>query len=315
MEKKKAVVLYSDGLDSRLAAKIMQEQGFDVILFYIKLPFSKNCEKNTREFSHKNNFKLKILDCTKGDLFIEYLKSIKKPKFPRGKGFNPCIDCKIFMFNKVKEFASKNNIELIVTGEVLDERPLSQSKKALELIEKNSGLAGRVLRPLSAKLLPETNAEKKALIDKNKLFAIQGRQRNKQFSLAKKFKINYPQPSGGCLLCEIKLKKRFKIHISDFQNPEISKLSNIGRHFLINEYYVVLGRNEKENKIILDIVKNGKVLIPDFPAPTIAIFSKKTSGKIFEIQEKIQEKVLELRDAYSKKGSLESRRKFERYLL
>ena len=207
---KKCIVMFSGGLDSRLCVKIMQEQGFEVLPVFFRLPFGCGCCNEmgcSFNFSQVQGIELKIFDCTKGKLFQEYMEVLKNPKFGRGTGVNPCRDCKIFMFKKAKEFADENEVDLIVTGEVLNERPMSQTKKALEIIEEESELKGRLLKPLSAKLFDETNAEKKGLVDRSKLYDIQGRQRNRQMELAKKFKIKYPSPAGGCLLCEKFLKR------------------------------------------------------------------------------------------------------------
>ncbi len=142
---KKAIVLFSGGLDSRLAVKIMQERGFEVVALFFKLGFGTGCcdENCSFNFSQLQGVELKIFDCTRGKLLQEYLEVIKKPKYGRGAGVNPCVDCRIFMFKKAKEFADKEKIKLIATGEVLGQRPMSQMKKSLDLIEEESGLRGR----------------------------------------------------------------------------------------------------------------------------------------------------------------------------
>ncbi len=334
---KKCIVLFSGGLDSRLAMKLMQKQGFEIIAVFFKLPFGEGCcnENCSFNFSQIQGVELKVFDCTKGKLLREYLQIIKEAKHGRGAGFNPCIDCRIFMLKKVKKFADKQGIDLIVTGEVLGERPLSQRKKALEVIEKESDLQGRLLRPLSAKLLSETNAEKKGFVNRNKLLDIKGRNRKRQIALAKKFKISYPSPAGGCLLCEKQLKKRFEYLIEYLiKNGDENEipLVKIGRHFLIpenhrfsalktskkserkvfnNNFWVVIGRNEQENKIIENIGrKKGSLIIPKFPGPSAIILNDSGKGN-----EKIRNKVNELIKAYSRKGSLEDRKKFEKYKL
>ncbi len=310
--KKKCIVMLSGGLDSRLALKIMQEQGFEPICLFFKLPFGTGCcdENCSFSFSQLQGVKLHIIDCTKGELLQEYLKTIREAKYGRGAGVNPCTDCRIFMFRKAKEFADSQGIELIVTGEVLGERPMSQRKKAMDIIETESGLKGRLLRPLSAKLLPPTNAEKKGIVDREKLYDISGRKRDKQIALAKKFNITYPSPAGGCLLCEKALKRRFEILLNRKLNEKEVKLVELGRHFLIDGCWVVVGRNEKENKIIEFLCKEDKhykLLIPEFKGPTAVILD--------ECSEKIENTVWQIIEAYSKKGSVEARKKFEKYKL
>jgi len=305
---KKCIVMLSGGLDSRLAVKIMQEQGFEVIALFFKLPFGTGCcdENCSFSFSQMQNVKLNIFNCTKGKLLKEYLEVIKNPKYGRGAGFNPCVDCRIFMFKKAREFADKENIELVVTGEVLDERPMSQKKKPMKIIEEQSGLNGRLLRPLSAKLLPETYSEKKGATDRDNLYDIHGRKREKQINLAKKFNITYPTPAGGCMLCEKGLKKRFKILLNKDLNENEIKLTEVGRHFVINDCWIVLGRNEKENKIIELIGgKQGELIVPELIGPSAVIINT-CNDKI---------KVNDLIKAYSKRGSLEDRKKFEKWKL
>lgn len=304
---KKCVILLSGGLDSLLAVKIMQEQNFSILAIYFKLPFSKDISYEIEKFSIENKIKLKIIDCTKHKLLQEYLNTIRNAKFGRGKGTNPCIDCKIFLLKKAKQFADKKKINLIVTGEVINERPFSQTKKALKIIEDETKLNSRILRPLSAKLLQETNFEKEKIINKENFYSILGKNRKKQIQLAKKFNISYPQPAGGCLLCEKILKKRFKFLLNRGINSEEIKLINIGRHFLFNNCWVVIGRNERENKIIEKIGNKKNLIIPDYSAPSAIIDNK--------CKEEIKEKVKELIKTYSKRGNLKKREKWERYKL
>ena len=301
--------MLSGGLDSRLAIKIMQEQNFEVLSLFFKLPVGTGCcdENCSFSFSQTHGVKLKIFDCTKKKLLDEYLSLIKKPKYKRGAGINPCIDCRIFMFKKAREFADKNKIDLIVTGEVLGERPMSQKRKAMDIIEDEAGLKGRLLRPLSAKLLEETEAEKKGLVNRKKLYNIEGRNRKNQMELAKKFNITYPTPAGGCLLCEKELIKRFNTLLKRKLNEDTINLIGVGRHFIIDNIWVVLGRNQKENKIIEFIGKKYNLIIPEFMGPSAVVLDK--------YNKKFKEKINELIIAYSKKGNLNDRKKFEKWKL
>jgi predicted subunit of tRNA(5-methylaminomethyl-2-thiouridylate) methyltransferase len=306
---KKCIVMFSGGLDSRLAVKIMQKQKFKITAVFFKLPFTCKCKQNEKEikdFSKKHKFKLKIFDCTRGKLLQEYLKIIKEAKYGRGAGVNPCIDCKIFMFKKTKQFADKEKINLIVSGEVLGERPMSQTRRALNLIEEKSGLKGRILRPLTD------------------IHKIEGRKREKQISLAEEFKISYPSPAGGCLLCEKELKNRFKTLLERKLSSEEVELTKIGRHFIINKKWVVLGRNEKENKVIEAVgkkMKNSDLIIPRFLGPSAIILSFNdkdnigVGGRGVVVGKNTKQKVNNLIKAYSKKGSLEQRKMLEEYKL
>ena len=137
---------------------------------------------------------------TKEPLLWEYLKVIKDPKYGIGAGINPCKDCKIYIFKKAKEYAEENNIPVIATGEVLGQRPMSQIPRAMNIID--DALGFEILRPLSAKLLDETKAEKNGLVDRSKLIDINGRSIKIQMKLAAEYEIKYPSPGGGCFLCE-----------------------------------------------------------------------------------------------------------------
>lgn len=296
--KVKALVLLSGGLDSRLACRIMQEQAgkdnMEALLFL--LPFGEGCCADKYcvfRFCQKEGIKLRVIDCTKGKLLVEYLDLIRSPRYGYGAGINPCIDCRIFMFKKAKEIMEKDGFDIIATGEVIGERPMSQRKKAMDIIENKSGLKGKLLRPLSAKLLPETELERLKLLDREGFFDIQGRQRKKQIELAKKYKIDYPSPAGGCLLCEKELTERIKTFLEN--ENKISegdiKLLKIGRQFYNGK--IILGRNEKENKEIELIAKEAKIkgilLIPQQPGPSAFVKDAKDNKNNKELIEKAKE--------------------------
>jgi len=229
---KKCIVLFSGGLDSRLVVKIMQKQGFEVEAVHFNLVFGCGCCDFgcNFNFTQMSGVKFKIFDVTKGKLLREYLKLLKEGKHGRGSGFNPCKDCKIWMFKKAKKYADEKGIKIIATGEVLGQRPMSQTRKAMKIIDDAIGF--KLERPL---------------ID----LGISGRRRDKQIALAKKFKISYPNPEGGCLLCEKELKKRFEILINnDLINEKTLPLVNIGRHFFMRGCWFVIGKNKDENEII-----------------------------------------------------------------
>ena len=286
-EKSKVLLLFSGGLDSRIALKVLQEQkNINIELIFFKLPFGGGCCNNFNcvfNYSQTQATKLHIIDLTKPPLLQKYLKIITSPKHGIGTSMNPCRDCKIFMFKLAKKLAKKINTEIIATGEVLSQRPMSQLKHQLFLTEKQSNLKGKLLRPLSAKLLPETIAEKKKIINREKLLNIQGRQRKIQIQLAKKYKINFPQSGGGCLLCEKEYCKKLKtilklVSISKIL-PEHLQLLRIGKHFK-NKSLIILGKNHQENLLIQNINKTLKynLIIPTTPGPT-AIFKNKQDKK------------------------------------
>jgi tRNA U34 2-thiouridine synthase MnmA/TrmU len=252
--KAKALVLLSGGLDSRLAAELLRQQGIQVKALHFVFPFGSGCCKSecSFKFTQLKGIPLQIIDCSSGKNFREYLKIVKKPKHGHGSAMNPCIDCRIFMLRKAAEIMKAEKADFVATGEVLNERPMSQRAGAMKLIEKESRLQGKLLRPLSAKLLPETEAEMVGLVNRSKLLAINGRSRKQQIELAKKFKISYPAPAGGCLLCEKEFAKKladlFKHKKKIF--PEDIELLKIGRHFRFGNAKIIVGRNEKENKML-----------------------------------------------------------------
>lgn len=289
-KKVKAWALLSGGLDSRLAIKMMQEQqGIEVIAVYFSLPFGTGCcmPSCAFNFAQTNGIKLKIIDCTKGTLFQEYISIVRNPKHGHGSAINPCIDCRIFMLKKSKELMKKLKADFVVTGEVLNERPMSQTRNNLDLIEKEATLTGYILRPLSAKLLEETIPEKKGLVDRNKLLSINGRSRKIQMELALKYDISYPSPAGGCILCEKNYEEKLRdlFETKKKIEPRDIELSRIGRHFRIGKTKIIIGRNSKENSMISALSgKNFLFEVPDCGSPTTILESEKSKPTKKEIE-------------------------------
>lgn len=280
-QKIKALALLSGGLDSILAAKLLQQQGINVIAVNFKSPFFS--EKNATAAAQQLKIKLITIDLTKGRSFQEYLAILKKPKYGHGSAINPCIDCHIFMLKKARELMPKLKVKFIATGEVLNERPMSQHLGALKLVEKESRLQGKLLRPLSARLLPETEAEKRGLVDRSKLLDIQGRSRHRQLELAEKWRLSFPTPGGGCLLCEQefakKLRDLFK-YKKKIESRDI-ELLKLGRHFRVGEAKIIVGRNEKENKIIQNLANNNLIFeVKDIPSPISLLEGKPNEAAI-----------------------------------
>jgi tRNA-specific 2-thiouridylase len=282
MKKIKALALLSGGLDSTLAAKLILNQGIDVAAINVASPFCL-CEKGeggATEAAKQLGVSLKVVN-----VGGEYLKMVRNPKHGYGKNMNPCIDCRIFIVKKAKKYAKEIGAAFIFTGEVLDERPMSQHFKAMKIIEEETGLKGKILRPLSAKLLPETVIEKKGLVDRAKLFDIRGRSRKPQIKLAEEFNINdYPSPAGGCLLtCKEyadKLRDLFK-HKKRCFMADVSLLK-IGRHFRFGENKIIVGRNEAENKILTaKKARNDYYFeVPDVGSPITVLQGAKTKKAI-----------------------------------
>ncbi|MGB9913921.1 MAG: 7-cyano-7-deazaguanine synthase [Candidatus Bathyarchaeales archaeon] len=251
MQKTKALVLLSGGLDSILAAKLLLNQGIAIEAINFVTPFSsgKEGESCAEKAAKQLSVPLKVVSVGK-----DYLRMLRNPKHGYGKNMNPCIDCKIFFLRKAKKYAKEIGASFLVTGEVLGERPMSQHFGALKLIEEEAGLRGKILRPLSAKLLPATEAEKRGLVDRKKLLAIQGRSRKQQIQLAKEFGINkYPSPAGGCLLTckEYADKLRDLLQYKRRFSMKDIFLLKVGRHFRLGRNKIIVGRNAEENKILM----------------------------------------------------------------
>ena len=269
---KKAVAMVSGGLDSTLAAKIMLEQGVDLTGIYLSAPWG-CCDKTVAmKAAHSLGIPFLVIKMTD-----EYIGVIRNPKYGYGSSMNPCIDCRIYMFEKVKEVMVKIGASFLVTGEVLGQRPMSQMKNSMALIEERAGLKGLVVRPLSAKAMDPTLPEQAGVVDRGLLYGITGRGRKPQMELAMKLGIlDYPNPAGGCLLTDQEFGIRVK-DLFDHQDRidlEDMELLRFGRHFRANaSTKLVVGRNEQENATLGEYLAPGRVLFqPDqFPAPSVLL--------------------------------------------
>jgi tRNA U34 2-thiouridine synthase MnmA/TrmU len=193
----------------------------------------------------------------------EFLRIVKKPKHGYGSNMNPCIDCRILLFKKAKETMHREGASFIITGEVLGQRPMSQKLNTMRLIERESGLEGLVVRPLSAKVLEPTIPEKQGWIDRSVMLAISGRGRKEQITLARKLGINdYPCPSGGCLLTDPEFSKRLKDLMShEGLNLEGVQLLKVGRHFRFSKSAkLIVGRNKEENERLVNFAEQDDYL-------------------------------------------------------
>lgn len=282
----KAVALLSGGLDSTLAVKMLREQGVEVhaINFNTGFCLTDHARKirKTDDMKKLRNEALRAgadldVEVEIVDISKEYLDVLTKPKYGYGSGANPCIDCRIFMFKKAREHMEAIGADFVATGEVLGQRPMSQMRPALDLIERESGLKGKLLRPLSAQLLPETESEKQGRVDRTKLGAIRGRTRTGQMEMAATFKItDYPQPAGGCcFLTDENYAKKFHDFMAHWDGKRELKLEDflilkVGRHFrLTPELRCIVGRFEGENKFLSYFgAGHWMLMTPDVPGPT-----------------------------------------------
>lgn len=283
----RALLLFSGGLDSILSAKILQKQRIDVTALTFESYFFDACE--AQKSADANKIKLRI------DNFAEkHLKIVKNPCFGRGTGMNPCVDCHLLMLKEAKKIAEKEGFDIVVTGEVLGQRPMSQNMEALKLIEQKAGLAGKILRPLSAKVLPETEYERKNLVNREKLYGFSGRGRKGQIELAKKLRVKYfPSPAGGCILTDKEFSKKLRELLERVEKtkPSDFALLRIGRHFWSGNTRIILGRNHEENLALKKLAEKGDMIIEpeNFPGPTALLRGDIINGDIETAKQKVAE--------------------------
>jgi len=259
--KAKAIGLFSGGLDSILATCLLAEQSVEISLLHFLMPWQTESEDGVRAGRMAEQLGQPLEYLTLED---DYIAMLKDPVHGYGKNFNPCIDCHIFMLRRARERMEELGAVLVFTGEVLGERPMSQRRPILDIIEQESGLNGRLLRPLSAKLLPETIPEKEGLIEREKLLDISGRNRKPQLDLAKKYGIiDFPAPGGGCLLTDRGYARRVKESlIHGEETIRHFRLLRLGRHFRLKSgAKAVVGRNQQENEKLTELAERGEILV------------------------------------------------------
>ena len=265
----KALALLSGGLDSSLAVKLVKDQGIDVVGVTFTSPFCLCGKGGCGAVGMAKQLEIPLKIIRVGE---DYLEVLKNPKFGYGRNMNPCKDCRIYMLKKAEDYREKVGASFLFTGEVVGQRPMSQTLNALKVIEKEAGMEGKILRPLSAKLLPATEAEEKGWVDREKLLDIHGRSRKKQMELAEKSNLkDYPCPAGGCLLTykEFAAKVRDLIQHGEDLDLRNINLLKVGRHFRLDKNKIIVGRNEKENEQLQSLRKDGELCfeVPDCGSP------------------------------------------------
>lgn len=267
--KRKAVALLSGGLDSMLAVRVILGQGVPVTAVRFMTHFG--CDADGTGSCGKDVSPLVKLWGPMGftvkycHLGQDYIDMVRSPRFGRGKNMNPCIDCRGMMLTWAKDVLEQEEACCLVTGEVLNQRPMSQTRSEFARIEKVTGLQGRVLRPLSARLLEPTIAEQEGFVDREKLLDLSGRSRVRQYAMAKEFGIeSIPQPAGGCLLTDPGYSERLRElwrHDPQAGAPDINLL-RVGRHFRPRpELKIIVGRNENENLQLQGLRQEGDALL------------------------------------------------------
>lgn len=276
----KAILLLSGGLDSTLAGKLLLEQGVEVEAVNFVSPFclctprSLGCPAAKRA-ADQLGIPVKVVACGE-----DYLEVVKHPRFGRGKRMNPCLDCRIFMFRRAGDYMREVGADFIATGEVVGERPMSQRRAAMATIEREAGLKGLIVRPLSARLMAPTLPERERLVARGKFGAIRGRSRRPQMKLAERLGIrDYLCAAGGCLLTMREFAAKFEELLR--QDPDFglldARLLRHGRHFrLPTNTKVILGKNERENAILEELATAEDLMVMPRTVPGPSALCRKS---------------------------------------
>ncbi len=294
-EQIRAVGLFSGGLDSSLAIRVVRDQGIAVTALHFRTGFS-YVERNRvagrgptgglsdiEGSAHELGVPLEIIDVTSA-----FIPVVLDPRYGYGSGMNPCVDCRIFLLRQAKAWMEAHEHHFVFTGEVVGQRPKSQMRPTLRTVERESGLRGFLLRPLSAQLLEPTQVELRGWVDRSKLLGINGRGRKQQIALAKQYGISrYAQPSGGC--CYL-IDKSYSRRLRDFLShegperldPSEAQILAVGRHLrLPSGAKVVVGRHERENAFLEgNGIVGVRLRTVDHPGPTTLLSSVAAAGDI-----------------------------------
>ena len=271
LKKVRALGLSSGGLDSILSALILRDQGIEVEWISFETPFFSSAK--ARQAAYKTKIPVTIKNITQ-----VYLKMLKNPPCGYGKHMNPCMDCHALMFRLAGKIMKNKGFNFVFSGEVLGQRPMSQTKASLRYVERHSDIDGYILRPLSAKRLPLTIPEKEGFVNRELLLDISGRSRKPQIKLAEKFGITeYPNPAGGCLLTDkgysARLKDLFE-HQSTYTEKELHLLK-YGRHLRFdNNTKLIIGRTKQDNEKIIKYRNPSRdtiIKVKDFPGPIVIV--------------------------------------------
>lgn len=283
------IALLSGGLDSALVVKLMQDQGMNVLALNFTSPF---CTCSSRKESgcklaarvaQSMGVELRVM--RKG---MDYLRVVERPRFGYGRALNPCIDCRIYILRKAADVMREVGAICVVTGEVLGQRPMSQHRRALNDIERESGLTGRLLRPLSAHHLPPTIPEQEGMIRRDQMLNLSGRARTPQLSIAKERGVEiFGCPSGGCLLTDPAIARRLKDvfdHCPEWTERD-AKLTTLGRHFRLRPgLKIILGRDAEENARLEQLAGPLPVLsFAALPGPTAVLRGSYTEQDLVTI--------------------------------
>jgi len=313
LQKPKAVALISGGLDSLLAARVVMEQGVHVegINFYTGFCVEGHTHairKQDRAKPKRNNalwsaeqlgIKLHIVD-----IIEDYKDVVINPRHGYGANLNPCLDCKIFMVDKAREWIEEHGFDFIITGEVVGQRPMSQRKDTMPVIAHDSGAGDRLVRPLSAKNLPATLPETRGWLDRDKLYGFNGRSRKPQMALAERFGFeDYAQPAGGCCFLT---DKQYSVKLDDLWATRGSReydlddimLLKVGRHLRPRpNFKIIVGREEGENHFLEGYRKRFIHMIPISHTGPLVLLDGEVSAADVELAARLTARFSQGRDA------------------
>lgn len=247
---RKAIGLLSGGLDSVLAVRMMQEQGIEVVGLTITLPFVGS--RSERAGPAAESLGIRLITHEVGEGFITMLRH---PRHGYGKGFNPCVDCRIYMLRVARELMVEEGASFVVTGDVVKQRPKSQIPEALSIEERKSDLAGLVVRPLSAGLLEPTRPEINGMVDRSRLLSLKGRTRTDQYEMARQYGLTeFGAPAGGCPLTNREFGSKARAMFEALPDITVEDLALLrqGRHYYCDGTHIVVGRSERENQRLLE---------------------------------------------------------------
>ena len=282
-----AVALFSGGLDSALAVLLMLRQDVEVSALTFMTAFGcdlsdrSSCGHNPFPAADRFGFRVKLMN-----LGQDYVDLVQNPRYGYGKNMNPCVDCRIMMLQQARTYMELSGADFVITGEVVGQRPFSQVKHRLALTEHASGLAGRLLRPLSARLLPPTIPEQNGWVDREALMGFHGRSRKPQIELARKLGLeDYPNPASGCLLTDSGYSSRLRDLLDHSTHIDLADLNllRLGRQFRLSpEAKAIVGRNESDNLrlVALRQPEDVELEVPDAGSPITLVRGRPSDADI-----------------------------------
>jgi tRNA U34 2-thiouridine synthase MnmA/TrmU len=275
----RGIGLVSGGLDSSLAVKLIMEQGIEVLgVTFTTAFFGPDCAVAA---ASELQIPLRIVDITQ-----PHFEIVVHPPHGYGKHMNPCIDCHILMVREGGRMMEEIGADFVFTGEVLGQRPMSQNKASLRRVVESAGYPGKVLRPLSAKLLPMTIPERQGVVDREQLLDIRGRARRRQMELASRYAImSYASPAGGCLLTDVGFSRRLQELLDHQETLDVRdvELLKVGRHLrLPSDVKLLVGRNAGENQRLLELAVDGDELlqVDNYPGPVVLILGECSTSDV-----------------------------------